>query len=112
MMFHRVEVGSQIEINHIGLALENRFRYALEGNVRGLLRSVAKRPRLKIGFKDRFQDELQCSLNHSVSDRWHGQRELHLRTTRIWDGLRSVTLSTCGSPKPVGIQKIEVSEAR
>src|SRR5260370_32080611 len=36
-------------------------------------RSVSIRPRLEIGFEDRFQDELECSLDHAIADR--GNRE-------------------------------------
>jgi len=53
MMSHRVEVGSQIKIDHVSLAFQNCLGYALDGSVRCLLRPVAKRPRL-----DRFQDQL------------------------------------------------------
>src|SRR5215471_8840766 len=73
MMFHRVEIRSPIEINHVGFARENRFRYALDGSVRGLLRPVAKRSGLKVGLKDRLKDQLQCSLDQPVSDRWNRQ---------------------------------------
>src|SRR5215831_9018815 len=36
--------------------------------MRGLLRPVAKRPRLKISFEDGFQDEFERTLDHPVAD--------------------------------------------
>jgi len=49
---------------------------------------------MKQRFKDRIQKAADHLLSHAISNGWDGQRELHLRTTRTWDPLRSVTLST------------------
>src|SRR5262245_16699278 len=72
-MSYRVEIASQVEIDHVGLSLQYRRADTLDRRVCGLLRPIAERTRLEIGFKDRFQDQLQCSLYHPVPDRWNGQ---------------------------------------
>ena len=66
MMFYRVKVGPQIKIDDVGLAFQNRLPHALDRGVRSSLRPVAIRPPLKLGLEDRFQDQLQCSLDHPV----------------------------------------------
>src|SRR5215471_9247659 len=73
VMSYRVEIASQVEIDHVGLALQYRRADTLDRRVCGLLRPIAERTRLEIGFKDRFQDQLQCSLYHPGPDRWNGQ---------------------------------------
>jgi site-specific DNA recombinase len=73
VMPYRVEVASQIEIDDVGLALQYCCRDTLDCRVCGLLRSIAERAWLEIGFKDRLQDQLQCALDHPVPDRWNRQ---------------------------------------
>src|SRR5215469_6713083 len=46
--------------------LENRF-------LRRPLRSVSIRPRLEVSFEDRFQNELECSLDHTVTNGRNGK---------------------------------------
>src|SRR5260370_14600303 len=68
-MLHIIEVGSQIKIDDSGFSLINRFGHSVYRFMRCPFRSVSVRPRLKISFEDRFQDELKCSLNHEITDR-------------------------------------------
>src|SRR2546422_3050478 len=56
--------------------------------------SETERALQKILLVNFIQNLRHRRLNRTINHRRHGQRELHLRTTRIWDGLRSVTLST------------------
>jgi hypothetical protein len=37
VMSHRIKAGAKVEIEHVGLALQHRFRDALDGVMRGLL---------------------------------------------------------------------------
>src|SRR5262245_34970991 len=64
----RTEIRSQVEIDDVGLAPDDCLRHALDRRVRGLLRAVAIRPRLEVGFEDRFQDEFQRPLHHAIAN--------------------------------------------
>ena len=69
MMPHVVEVGTEVKVDHERLAVGD-----LSGNVghrvmRRPSRSVAVGPRLKVSFKDGFQDEFERTLNHPVMNR-------------------------------------------
>ncbi|HEX5915194.1 MAG TPA: hypothetical protein VFY54_18920 [Rubrobacter sp.] len=59
----RVEVGLQIDVPHARFALHNRLGDPRHGIVGATARSVAIRPLLEVGFEDRFQDELERSLD-------------------------------------------------
>src|SRR5580704_11601687 len=72
-MLHIVEVGSEVKIDDAGFALINRLGHSVYRFMRCPFRSVSIRPRLEISFEDRFQDELEPSLNHAITDR--GNRE-------------------------------------
>src|SRR5207249_10973618 len=52
---------------------QNRFRHALDRSRRRPLWPIAKRSRLEVRLEDRFQDQLQCSLDHPVTDRGNRQ---------------------------------------
>ena len=52
-----------------GFALINRLGHSVYRFMRCPFRSVSIRPRLEISFEDRFQDELECSLDHTIADR-------------------------------------------
>src|SRR5215470_8003386 len=67
-LWNTIQVGSQVEIDHIGHAPHDGFRDTSNRSVSCLLRPVAVRPRLEISLEDRFQDQLQCTLDHSVAD--------------------------------------------
>src|SRR5262245_237782 len=69
----RTEIGSQVEVDDVGLALNDCLSDAPDRRVGGLLRSVAKRPRLEVGLEDRFQNEFERTLDHSVADRRDGK---------------------------------------
>src|ERR1700674_1661584 len=50
------------------------------------LRSIAKRPWLKIRLEDRFQNELRCSLDHAVTD-GRNREDPHFRPPVLRDFL-------------------------
>src|SRR5260370_32908803 len=72
-MLYRIEIGAQIQVDDIGLVSQNRLRHALDRSRRRPLWPIAKRSRLEVRLEDRFQDQLQCSLDHSVTDRRNRQ---------------------------------------
>jgi site-specific DNA recombinase len=63
-----VEVGAKVEINDVRVALQYRLGSPFDRLMRCLLRPVAKRPRLKVSLEDRFQDQLEGSLDHPVTN--------------------------------------------
>src|SRR6516165_9824942 len=67
-MPYRVKVGSKVKIDDVGQPPQDRLRDALNRSVGCLLRPVAIGPRLEIGLEDRFQDQLQRSLDHPVAN--------------------------------------------
>ena len=70
-MLHIIEVGPQVKIDDVGFPLINRFSHSVDRFMRCPFRSVSIRLRLEIGFEDRFQNELECSLDHAITDRWN-----------------------------------------
>src|SRR6516165_2104058 len=68
-MLHAVKIGAQIKVNDSGLLLDDRLGYTVYRFMGCALRSVSVRSRLKISFENRFQDQLECSLNHPITDR-------------------------------------------
>src|SRR5215470_13102666 len=73
MMLNAVEVGSEVKIDDSCLPFHDRFVHAKYRFMGCPLRSVSVRPRLKISFKDRLQDELECPLDHTVPDGGNGK---------------------------------------
>src|ERR1022692_4296281 len=67
-MLNVIEVGPQVNINDSSLTLYNRLSHAVHRLMRCPFRSVSIRPRLKISFEDRLQNELHRPLNHAVAD--------------------------------------------
>jgi hypothetical protein len=67
-MLNAVEVGSEIKIDDSLLPFHDRSVDLQDRFMRCPLRSVSIRPRLKISFKDRLQDKLECPLDHTVTD--------------------------------------------
>src|SRR5450432_2085755 len=67
-MLYIIEVRPQVNVNDARLALHNRLSHPVHRLMRCPFRSVSIRPRLKISFEDRLQNELQRPLNHTVAD--------------------------------------------
>src|SRR5262252_3854176 len=67
-MLNAIEVSPQIKIDDSSLPFHDRLVHLENRFVRYPLRSVSVRPRLKISFEDRLQNELECSLDHTVPD--------------------------------------------
>src|ERR1700693_4609549 len=67
-MLNVIELGPQVNINDSRLALHNSLCHSGYRLMRCPFRSVSIRPRLKVSFEDRLQNELQCPLNHTVAD--------------------------------------------
>src|SRR5215813_14482238 len=63
-----VEVRLQIHVYDTGLVLHNRLRHAQDGVMGRAFWAIAVRTRLEVRFKDRLQDELEGSLNHTITD--------------------------------------------
>src|SRR5215831_15541505 len=93
-MLHVIEVGAEVNIDDSSLLFDDCLGYPVHRLMRCPFRSVSIRPRLKISFEDRLQDELDCPLDHPVFYRRDDQRELHLSPVCFWDGLKSAILST------------------
>jgi len=64
----RTKVGPQIKIEDACFLLKDRLGDSFYCLMRCPLWSISIRPRLKISFEDRFQNELECSLNHAIAD--------------------------------------------
>jgi hypothetical protein len=65
-MPHAVEVGRQIDVNHLRLAPENGLRHPCHGVVRVPPRSVAVRAVVKVRLEDRLHDKFERPLHHPV----------------------------------------------
>jgi site-specific DNA recombinase len=63
-----VEVGAQVNIDDSSLLLDNCLGDPVHRFLRCPFRPVSIRPRLKISFENRLQDQLQCSLDHTITD--------------------------------------------
>src|SRR5262249_12700704 len=91
-----VEVRAQIDVNRSRLVHHDGLRHALHGGMSGSFRAIAIRPRLKVGFEDRFQDEFHGTLDDAITD--CGDREdTHtfaacLRYLPVPQSLRSIRL--------------------
>src|SRR6202161_1511082 len=72
-MLNVIEVGTEVNIDDSSLLFDDRLGYPVHRLVRCPFRSVSIRPRLKISFEDRLQNELQRPLNHTVADRRNRQ---------------------------------------
>src|SRR5271155_3854849 len=68
IVLHIIEVGLQVKINDERLLLHDRLVDSKYRFLRCPSRSISIRSRLEIGFEDRFQDELQRTLNHAVTN--------------------------------------------
>src|SRR5215813_6260242 len=72
-MLNAVEVGSEIKIDDSCLPFHDRLVHLEHRLMSGPLRSVSVRPRLKISLEDWLQDELECSLDHTVTNGRNGK---------------------------------------
>jgi hypothetical protein len=63
-----VEVALKININDSGKSSHQSVHYSIQRLVRCPFGPVRKRTCVKISFKDRFQDKLYRSLDHSILD--------------------------------------------
>ena len=72
-MLNIVKVGSQIKINDACLPCHDRLVHSEHRLLSCPLRSVSVRPRLKISFEDWLQDELECPLDHTVTNGGNGK---------------------------------------
>src|ERR1035438_7196457 len=68
-MLHVIKIGAEIQIDDSSLLFHNRLSHSVYCFMRCPFRPVSKRPRLKVSFEDRLQDELECPLDHSITDR-------------------------------------------
>src|SRR5438105_10345767 len=97
-MLNVIEVGAQVDVNDSCLALHNCLCHPVHRLMCCPFRPVAIRPRLEISLEDRFQNELECPLDHTITDCRDDHHELHLSPVRLWDGLKSVIRSIrCGA---------------
>src|SRR5258708_5531666 len=67
-MLNVIEVGPQVNVNDSRLALHYRLSHPVHRLMSCPFRSVSVRPRLEISFEDRLQNELECPLNHTITD--------------------------------------------
>src|SRR5437762_10436723 len=72
-MLHIIEVGAEVNIDDSSLLFDDGLGYPAHRLMWRPFRSVSIRPRLEISFKDRLQDELECPLDHSITDRRNRQ---------------------------------------
>src|SRR5215471_17592229 len=72
-MLNALEVSPQIKIDDSSLPFHDRLVHLENRFLRCPLRSVSVRPRLEISFEDRLQDELEGSLDHTVTNGGNGK---------------------------------------
>src|SRR5712691_3966366 len=63
-----VEVRAQVEVDDAGLVSDDGFGDAVNRRMRRPLWAIAKRARLEVRLEDGFQNELEGSLDHAVSN--------------------------------------------
>jgi len=67
-LWNSIQVGPQVEVNDFGFLSNDRFSHSAHRFMRCSFRSVSVRSRLEVRFEDRFQNELECSLDHTITD--------------------------------------------
>src|SRR6266852_2975573 len=72
-MLHIIEVGAEVNIDDSRLLFDDGRAYPAHRLMWRPFRSVSIRSRLEIGFKDRLQDQLECPLDHTLTDRRNRQ---------------------------------------
>ena len=93
VMLHRIEEGAQVQVHNARLVPGNRRGDPVDRRMGFALRTVPIRPWLEVGLEDRFQDELDRSLDHPVPNR--GNREptrlaAAFRNRHVSDRLRPI----------------------
>src|SRR4030095_6043407 len=68
-MLNVIEVGAEVNVDDSSLLLDDCLGYPVHRLMRCPFRPVSIRPRLEISFEDRLQDELNCPLDHTITDR-------------------------------------------
>jgi hypothetical protein len=79
-----VEGGAEVQVDHACLVASQRLRHEVDRGMRGPLRAIAVRPRLEIRLEERFQQQLESSLDHAVSD-GRNRKDAHLRAAVLWN---------------------------
>src|SRR5499425_505452 len=72
-MLNAIEVSPQVKIDDSSLPFHDRLVHLENRFLRCPLRSVSVRPRLEISFEDWLQDELECPLDHTVTNGRNGK---------------------------------------
>src|SRR5438045_2647577 len=67
-MLNVIEVGPQVNVDDSRLALHDCMGYPFHRLMRCPFWPVSKRTRLEISFEDRLQNELECPLDHTITD--------------------------------------------
>src|SRR6267378_3898219 len=67
-MLHIIKVGSQIQIDDFDLLFNDCLCYPVDRFMCRSFRSISVRSCLEVRFEDRFQDELEGSLDHAITD--------------------------------------------
>src|SRR5260370_20505311 len=65
-VLHVIKIGAEVDVNDSGFLFDNRLSHSVHRLMCCSLRPVSVRSRLKISFKDRLQDQLECSLAHPI----------------------------------------------
>src|SRR5579872_220913 len=69
MVLHVIKVGAQVDVDNAGLVFDDSLGHPVYRLMGSPLGPVSIRPRLEICLEDRLQDELQRSLDHTITDR-------------------------------------------
>jgi hypothetical protein len=67
-VLHVVKVGAQVKIDDFGFLFDDRLSDSVYRFMSCSFRSVSIRSRLEVGFENRLQNELECSLDHAITD--------------------------------------------
>ncbi len=67
-MLNVIEVGAEVNIDDASLLFDDGLGYPVHRLMSCPSRPVSIRPRLEISFEDRLQNELECSLNHTITN--------------------------------------------
>src|SRR5437762_7533453 len=67
-LWNTIQVGSQIQIDDFGLLNNDCLCYPVNRFMCRSFRAVSVRSCLEVRFENRFQNELECSLDHAITD--------------------------------------------
>jgi len=68
VVLHVVKVGAQVEVDDFGFLLDDRLSDSVDRFMSCSFRSVSMRSRLEVSFENRLQNELECPLDHTITD--------------------------------------------